>query len=248
MRFASTVRFWLLTPWLLLTLAACERERGGAGAAAGEPQTAGGAGAPARPETAAPAANPLLNPRGPEMNATAPGTFRVKFNTSKGDFVIEVHRDWAPHGADRFYNLVRNGFYDGVRFFRVIEGFMAQFGIHGDPRIAAVWRGAQIPDDPVVQSNRRGYVSFAMAGPNTRTTQVFINFLDNARLDEMGFAPFGVVVEGMQVVDQLYSDYGEGAPRGTGPDQRYIQAQGNEYLNREFPNLDYVVKATPIEP
>lgn len=226
---------------LAVALAACggERQPAGEAEAAGQPAATG---------QPAAAANPLLDPKAPEMNATAPATFRAKFETSKGEFVIEVHRDWAPHGADRFYNLVRNGFYDGVRFFRVIEGFMAQFGIHGDPRIAAVWRGAQIPDDPVVQSNRRGYVSYAMAGPNTRTTQVFINFVDNTRLDQMGFAPFGVVVEGMDVVDQLYSGYGEGAPRGTGPDQRYIQAQGNEYLNREFPNLDYVVRATVIEP
>ncbi|MBI4539986.1 MAG: peptidylprolyl isomerase [Gemmatimonadetes bacterium] len=182
------------------------------------------------------------------MNATAPDVFQAKFETGKGDFVIEVHRGWAPYGADRFYNLVRNGFYDGARFFRVIQGFMAQFGIPGDPKIAAVWRTAQMPDDPVVQSNKRGYVSYAMAGPNTRTTQVFISFVDNTRLDEMGFAPFGVVVEGMNVVDQLHSGYGEGAPRGTGPAQARIQAEGNEYLSREFPNLDSVKAATIAQP
>lgn len=246
MRLSSASSLRLLALPLLLAWLACGGEREGAGAAAGGPETAGGSEPPAQPEAAP--ANPLLNPRAPEMNATAPATFRARFETSKGDFVIEVHRAWAPHGADRFYNLVRNGFYDGVRFFRVIEGFMAQFGIHGDPTVAAVWRAARIPDDPVVQSNRRGYVSYAMAGPNTRTTQVFINLVDNVRLDGTGFAPFGVVVEGMEVVDQLYSGYGEGAPRGKGPAQQYIQAQGNEYLTREFPNLDYVVTATIVQP
>jgi len=146
------------------------------------------------------------------LTATAPDVFQARFETSKGDFVIEVHRDWSPNGADRFYNLVANGFYDDVRFFRVIDGFMAQFGIHGDSAVAAVWREARIPDDEVLQSNTRGFISYAMGGPNTRTTQVFINFGDNSRLDEMGFPPFGQVVEGMEVVDEIYSGYGEGAP------------------------------------
>lgn len=182
------------------------------------------------------------------MNETAPDIFQTRFETSKGDFVIEVHRDWAPRGADRFYNLVRNGFYDDVRFFRVIEGFMVQFGISGDPRTGAVWREQAISDDPVVESNRRGYVTYAMGGPNTRTTQVFINFADNTRLDGAGFAPFGEVVEGMDVVDQLYSGYGEGAPSGAGPAQPRIQAEGNEYLDRDFPNMDRVVRASIVEP
>lgn len=189
--------------------------------------------------------NPLLYPQRPEMNEQAPDTYRARFETSKGDFVIEVHRDWAPNGADRFYNLVRSGYYDGVRFFRVIDGFMAQFGMHPDPLVTAQWRAAQIQDDPVVESNTRGRVTFAMTGqPNSRTTQVFINYRDNSNLDEMGFAPIGEVVEGMEVVDQLYSGYGEGAPRGSGPDQAQIQARGNEYLNAEFPELDYIVHAS----
>jgi cyclophilin family peptidyl-prolyl cis-trans isomerase len=140
----------------------------------------------------------------------------VRFETSKGAFVVEVTRAWAPRGADRFYNLVRAGYYDDVAFFRVIEGFMVQFGIHGDPRANAVWREARIPDDPVAQSNRRGMVTYAMAGPDTRTTQLFINFRDNKGLDGQGFAPFGAVVEGLAVVDSLYSGYGEALP-GPGP-------------------------------
>lgn len=199
-------------------------------------------------EESAASGNVLLDPRDPVWAAHAPETYRARFETSKGDFVIEVQRAWAPEGADRFFNLVRNGFYDDVRFFRVIDGFMAQFGIHGDPRVAAVWRGRPIPDDSVVRSNTRGMVSFAMAGPNTRTTQVFINYVDNARLDEMGFPPFGRVVEGMEVVDGLYAEYGEGAPRGQGPAQQYIQSQGNAYLDQEFPELDRVIRATIIRP
>lgn len=177
------------------------------------------------------------------MNETAPDTFQVRFETSRGDVVVEVHRDWAPHGADRFYNLVRNGFYDGARFFRVIEGFMAQFGVSGDPAVSATWRNQRIPDDPVVASNTRGQVTFATAGPGTRTTQLFINFGNNAQLDGMGFAPFGAVVSGMDVVDSLHAGYGEGAPRGRGPAQDRLQAEGNVYLERDFPNLDYIMKA-----
>ena len=190
--------------------------------------------------------NPLLRPA--TLNEQAPPVYRAKFETSEGDFVIEVHREWAPLGADRFYNLVRNGFYDGVRFFRVLDGFVAQFGIHGDPQVSAAWRNQRIPDDPVLQSNARGFVTYAMAGPNTRTTQVFISYGDNSRLDGMGFAPFGQVVEGMDVVDALHSGYGEGAPRGAGPDQGRIQAEGNAYLEREFPELDYVERATIVSP
>ena len=181
------------------------------------------------------------------LAATAPDVFQARFETSKGDFVIEVHRDWSPNGADRFYNLVSNGFYDDVRFFRVIDGFMAQFGIHGDSAVAAAWREARIPDDAVVQSNTRGFISYAMGGPGTRTTQVFINFVDNGRLDGMGFSPFGQVVEGMEVVDQINSEYGEGAPSGTGPMQAMIQYRGNAYLNDEFPRLDHVIRATIVD-
>ncbi len=186
----------------------------------------------------------LLSPG--SLTATAPDVFRARFETSRGDFVIEVHRAWSPNGVDRFYNLVSNGYYDDVRFFRVIAGFMAQFGIHGDSAVSAAWREQKIDDDPVVASNTRGFVSYAMAGPNTRTTQIFINFGDNSRLDGMGFPPFGQVIEGMEVVDQLYSGYGEGAPSGRGPNQGQIQYRGNDYLNQGFPELDHMVKATIV--
>jgi len=184
----------------------------------------------------------LANPA--TLNETAPATYKARFDTSKGVFVIDVHRDFAPLGADRFYNLVKNGFYDDDRFFRVISGFMVQFGINGDPKISAPWRDAQIKDDPVKQSNKRGFISFATSGPNSRTTQVFINFGDNGRLDSSGFSPFGQVTSGMNVVDSLYSGYGEGAPSGRGPNQGQIQFEGNAYLVKAFPNLDYVKKAT----
>ena len=174
----------------------------------------------------------------------APASYKVKFDTTKGVVVIQVTRAWAPHGADRFYNLVKNGFYDNARFFRVISGFMVQFGINGDPQLSARWRQAQIPDDPVTQSNARGMITFATAGPNTRTTQVFINFGNNANLDGMGFAPFGKVVSGMNVVDAINAEYGEGAPRGHGPDQSRLQTEGNAYLAREFARMDYIKKAT----
>ena len=157
----------------------------------------------------------LKNPAA--LTEQAPATFKADFDTSKGKFVVEVHRDWAPNGADRFYNLVKNGFYDDLRFFRVLDGFMAQFGIHGDPAIQSVWTSARIKDDPVKQSNKRGYLVFATAGPNTRTTQLFINFGDNSgSLDKQGFAPFGQVTSGMDVVDKLYNGYGEGALEGEG--------------------------------
>ena len=183
----------------------------------------------------------LSNPAA--LREQAPPVYKAKFDTTKGVFVIEVQRDWAPNGADRFYNLVKNGFYDNVRFFRVISGFMVQFGIHGDPKVSAPWREAQLKDDPVKQSNKRGYITYAMAGPNTRTSQVFINFGDNASLDSQGFSPFGRVVTGMEVVDKLYSGYG----RTNVPDQGRITAEGNAYLLKEYPKLDYVRRAT-IEP
>ena len=174
----------------------------------------------------------------------APASYKVRFDTSKGSFVIQVNRAWAPHGADRFYNLIKHGFYDNVRFFRVISGFMVQFGINGDPQVSARWREANIPDDPVKTSNKRGMITFATAGPNTRTTQVFINFGDNSQLDGMGFAPFGQVVSGMDVVDGINAEYGEGAPRGRGPEQGRLQMEGNAYLAQSFPRMDYVKKAT----
>ena len=143
---------------------------------------------------------------------------------------------------------MKSGYFDGQRFFRVLSGFMAQFGIHGDPKVSAVWQSRNIPDDPVRQSNTRGMVTFATAGPNTRTTQVFINYANNGMLDGQGFAPFGQVVEGMEVVDHLFAGYGEGAPRGRGPDQGRIQAQGNNYLKHDFPKLDFVKQATIVAP
>jgi peptidyl-prolyl cis-trans isomerase A (cyclophilin A) len=187
-------------------------------------------------------AKSLLDPK--KLTAKAPEVFAARFETSKGPFVIEVHRDWSPNGADRFYNLVSSGFFDDARFFRVIAGFMAQFGINGDPAVSAAWQPAVIPDDPVVQSNKRGMVSFAMRGPGTRTTQLFINYSDgNARLDSMGFSPFGKVIEGMDVVDALFSGYGEGAPGGAGPRQDRLQQEGNAYLKADFPQLDFTKTA-----
>jgi len=188
------------------------------------------------------AQSPLNNPAA--LREQAPAMYKARFDTSKGVFVIEVTRDWAPRAADRFYNLVKYGFYDNVRFFRVISGFMVQFGINGDPAIMARWRAAQINDDPVTQSNKRGTITFATAGPNTRTSQVFINFADNSRLDDAGFAPFGRVVSGMNVVDALNAEYGEGAPRGRGPDQSRLQNEGNAYLAKDFPRMDFVKKAS----
>lgn len=187
----------------------------------------------------------LMNPA--EMNETAPEKFQAKFDTSKGEFIIEVTRAWAPIGADRFYNLVKNGYYDNCRFFRVIKGFMVQFGIHGDPKVSAAWRGANIKDDPAKESNTRGFVSYAMAGPNTRTTQLFINFGNNSPLDGQGFSPFGKVTKGMDVVDSIYNGYGEGAPSGQGPEQGKIHMEGNAYLEKSFPELDFIKSAAIVE-
>jgi peptidyl-prolyl cis-trans isomerase A (cyclophilin A) len=192
-------------------------------------------------------ASPLLQPQSDPMSQKAPAVFRVKLQSSRGDFVVEAQREWAPLGVDRFYNLVKNGFYDGNCFFRVISGFMAQFGLHGDPKVSAAWRQQRIQDDPVKQSNTRSYISYAMAGPNTRTTQLFINYADNSRLDQMGFAPIGRVVEGMEVVDRLYAGYGDGAPQGKGPNQGRIQTEGSDYLTKNFPQLDCITQATIIE-
>lgn len=171
-------------------------------------------------------------------------TYKVKFETTKGDFVVEVNSAWAPLGAERFRTLVEDGFYDGAKFFRVLPGFVVQFGLPADPKSAP--RVENIPDDPVTQSNTRGMITFATAGPNTRTSQVFINLGDNERLDSMGFSPFGRVVEGMEVVESLYSGYGEGAPYGKGPDQGRIRAAGNAYLEANFPKLDGITKAAVI--
>lgn len=175
----------------------------------------------------------------------APAQYTVKLETTKGEILIDVTREWAPEGADRFYNLVKVGYYDDVAFFRVVEGFMAQVGIHGDPAVSRVWKAARIPDDPVRQSNTRGMVTFATSGPNSRTTQFFINFSDNSNLDGMGFSPFGRVSD-MATVDALHNGYGEGAPRGRGPAQQRIQGEGNQYLRAEFPQLDYIRRATIV--
>jgi peptidyl-prolyl cis-trans isomerase A (cyclophilin A) len=179
----------------------------------------------------------------------SPGSYKVKFETSKGDVVIQVTKEWSPRGADRFYELVKLGFYDQARFFRVLPGFIVQVGMAADPALNAKWAENNIPGDPPGQSNTPGTVTFAMRSgdPNSRTTQVFINLGNNAQLDAMGFTPFGRVVEGMNVVQQFYAEYGEGAPRGNGPDQGRIRSEGNAYLEREFPKLDFVKKATIVE-
>ena len=182
------------------------------------------------------------------LKETAPETYNVTFDTSIGAFVIKVTRAWAPNGADRFYNLVKNGFYDEARFFRAVPNFMVQFGLHANPTITKVWQSARIPLDKVTQSNKKGFITFAMgATPDTRTTQVFINFRNNTNLDSMGFAPFGEVVSGIEVVDKIYTGYGEGAPRGSGPPQGRVAAEGNAYLIKSFPKMDYIKTAT-IQP
>ena len=187
----------------------------------------------------------LLHPEAPEINRRAPGRFRVRLETSKGLVVLEVHRDWAPHGVDRFCNLVRHGYYDEARFFRVVAGRWAQFGVHGEPQVAALWRGRTIPDDPRRESNRRGTIAYAFAVPNGRTTQVFINLRDNSEtLDAQGFAPFGRVVEGMDVAGALNAEYGETAGGGIrGGRQDPLFAGGNAWLAREFPRLDFIRRA-----
>lgn len=199
---------------------------------------------PGTPAAAVPTPGDFADPA--KLTAKAPETFKAQFDTTKGKFTIEVTRSLSPNGADRFYNLVRSGYFQDVAFFRVISGFMCQFGIHGDPKVAAKWRGAPIPDDPVKGRNERGTLTYAMAGPNTRTTQFFINFADNSRLDTMGFSQFGKVTEGMDVVDKINAEYGEGAPSGRGPNQGRIQAEGNAYLKKDFPNLDYIKSVTLV--
>lgn len=191
---------------------------------------------------------PLLTPNDTELNQAAPDSFRVVFETSRGRFTIMARRAWAPHGVDRFYYLTKHQYYDSTYFFRVIEDFVAQFGISGQPDVNEVWQGRRIPDDPVRHPNSRGTLAFASEGPNTRTVQLFINLKDNPKLDTYGggFPPIGEVVEGMSVVDSLYSGYGEGAPSGFGPRQELIVGQGNPYLQRYFPKLDYIVH-TSIE-
>lgn len=189
----------------------------------------------------------LLDPDSPQMNQKAPDTFKVEFVTSKGPFTVEVKRELSPHGVDRFYSLVVNGFYNDTFFFRVVPNFMMQWGINGDPAVSKAWYNASIPDDPVKASNKRGTITFAKRGtPNSRTTQLFINFGDNSFLDNQGFSPFGVVVEGMEVVDSIYNGYGDAPPRGKGPQQQQIQSQGNGYLKKDFGKLDYIKTAAVL--
>jgi peptidyl-prolyl cis-trans isomerase A (cyclophilin A) len=182
----------------------------------------------------------LLNPA--SLKAKAPAVFKARFTTTAGDFVVEVHRAWAPLGADRFYNLVRYGYFTNAAFFRVVPGFVVQFGLSADPAVNKVWKTATIRDDPVVQSNKRGNLVFATAGPGTRTTQLFINYADNARLDGMGFAPFGSVVEGMDVVDKIFPAYGET------PSQDLITEQGDAYLKANFRDMDKIKLARIVPP
>lgn len=176
-----------------------------------------------------------------------PEQFSIRFETTKGTFTAEAKREWSPNGADRLHELATSGFFDDVAFFRVLEGFVAQFGISGDPETGSVWREKPIEDDAVVASNITGTISFAMAGPGTRTTQLFVNLADNQRLDGMGFSPVAEVTEGMDVVLSLYAGYGEGAPRGGGPDQGSIHSKGNAYLRASFPDLDYITSASVVE-
>jgi peptidyl-prolyl cis-trans isomerase A (cyclophilin A) len=195
--------------------------------------------AAAQPAAAQPAAAPgFADPA--KLTEKAPDTFQAQFETTKGKFTVEVTRSLAPNGADRFYNLVKSGYFADAGFFRVVPGFMVQFGIHGDPAVSAKWRAANISDDPVKGSNTRGTVTFATAGPNTRTTQLFINFGDNTFLDGQGFSPFGKVTSGMDVVDKINAEYRET------PNQGSIQMQGNAYLKQGFPNLDYIKSASIV--
>jgi peptidyl-prolyl cis-trans isomerase A (cyclophilin A) len=205
-----------------------------------------------KPSTAAKAPSARTTPYDPALlhpetlRAKAPAEYEVKFVTTAGEFTVKVTRAWAPNGADRFYNLVRHHFYDGAAFFRVLPGFMAQFGLSAYPEVSKVWENATIKDDPIVQSNHRGFMSFATAGPNTRTTQAFINYGNNEALDKSGFSAFAVVEEGMDVVDKLYNGYGEGAPDGHGPAQDLIGTRGHLYLEKSFPKLDIIRSASLV--
>lgn len=244
----------LLSLVFVLSLApACSKDEPSRGPTAA-PSSATSADKPAPSASAVTAAGKQDKPAGRDGNdplyhperatLTAPDKFRVEFTTSKGNFIIEVTRAWSPNGADRFFNLVKLGFYDGVRFHRAIDDFMVQFGIHPEPAVNGAWYKAFLEDDPVVESNRRSYVTFAHAGKNSRTTQIFISYVDKQRrLDKDGFSPFGKVVEGMNVVDSLYKGYGELAPKGKGPNASRVQREGQPYLDAEFPKLDYIQQA-----
>jgi len=223
---ASLVVVWFLPTLQTLAQAQTPTHRAGAS------RSAGGAS--------------LLNPA--SLKLQAPAVFDAKFVTTKGDFVVEVTRAWSPRGADRFYNLVKYHFFDGAAFFRVMQGFVAQFGISARPDVSRAWENAEIADDPVTQNNTRGSLTFATRGPNTRTTQIFVNLGDNSSsLDGQGFSPFGKIVAGMEVVDKLYADYGDAPPDGHGPDQNRIQREGKAYLDKAFPLLD-TIKTTVVVP
>ena len=209
----------LLLAAAAMTLAACDKSAGGE-----------------KPDA-------LLHPDTAAMKRAAPDSFDVAFETGKGQFVVRAYRPWSPLGVDRFHYLVSNGYFDHVKFFRNIEGFMVQFGIHGDPNVNAVWNNLNIPDEPVRASNTEGILTYAMGGPNTRSVQYFINKANNSQLDGMGFSPIGKVISGMDVVMKLYTGYGEGAPRGVGPEQGRLQREGNRYLNTYFPQLDSIITA-----
>lgn len=204
----------------------------------------GGSSGDDRAEREAP--NPLLRPA--QFDRTAPPIFAARFETSEGEFVVEVHRQWAPLGADRFYNLVRAGFFDDTRVYRVVDGFVAQFGLNGDPYVNQAWKTEYLVDDPVTRENLRGRVTFAKGGRHTRTTEIFVNLRGSPALDDQGFAPFGEVIEGMDVVDRFYAEYGDGPPRGDGPYQAMVEARGNAYLDEEFPELTRIVRATVVDP
>ena len=190
---------------------------------------------------------PLMDPSDPLWQTAAPAEFRARFETTRGEFVIRVEREWAPIGVDRFYHLVRAGFFDDSRFFRVIEGFIVQFGIPGDPAVSAVWRNRQMADDPVGASNDKGRIAYAMTGPDTRTTQLYISLTDNSRLDADGFAPIGEVESGMEVVEKIYSGYGEEAGGGMrrGNQDRMFQ-EGNQHLDQDSPKLDRILRVAIV--
>jgi peptidyl-prolyl cis-trans isomerase A (cyclophilin A) len=236
---------------MALSLFGCEKPpEPGAGGAETASAVKAGPSATSAPTTAATTAVASDVPAPPpellaidKANEQAPEKFKAKFVTSQGDFVIEVTRAWAPRGADRFYNLVKIGFFNDVVFFRVVKDFVVQFGIHGNPKVSAAWRGATMMDEAVKESNKRGYITYAKGGPDTRTTQVFINLKDNDSLDKMGFPPFGKVTEGMDIVEKLYSVYGEELTK----QQAQIQQEGNNFLKRDYPKLDYIKTATIVK-
>jgi peptidyl-prolyl cis-trans isomerase A (cyclophilin A) len=179
-----------------------------------------------------------------------PAEYKVKLETTKGDVIIQVHRDWAPLGADHFYQLVTKGYYDNNAFFRVLKGYIVQFGMNGDPKVTARWNNVPLKDDPHNISNKVGTVTFAKTSrPDSRTTHIFINLDNNGEaLDADGFTPFGEVISGMENVNNLYAGYGDGPPSGSGPDQEALTHGGNAYLKKDFPSLDYITKATVIDP